>query len=89
MTGAAVVSNETASPLMMFVAGPVLEGRRNPFVAREGVPFLVLAATGFVLALRFLDIAEQIETVIGWDQTPRSPWLNVDREPANQTGSVG
>jgi phosphatidylserine decarboxylase len=34
-----------------------LEGRRNPFVAREGVPFLVFAAVAFVLALRFMDVA--------------------------------
>jgi phosphatidylserine decarboxylase len=34
-----------------------LEGRRNPFVAREGVPFLAIAAVAFLLALRYLDIA--------------------------------
>jgi phosphatidylserine decarboxylase len=34
-----------------------LEGRRNPFVAGEGIPFLVLTAVGFVLALRYLDTA--------------------------------
>jgi phosphatidylserine decarboxylase len=34
-----------------------LEGRRNPFVAGEGIPFLVITAIAFVLALRFLDIA--------------------------------
>ncbi len=38
-------------------AGPVLEGRRNPFVAQEGIPFLVIVAVVFVVALRFLDIA--------------------------------
>lgn len=41
-----------------------MEGRRNPFVAREGVPFLVLAATGFVLALRFLDIAVAVASAL-------------------------
>jgi len=34
-----------------------LEGRRNPFVAREGIPFLVIAAAAFFLALNYLDIA--------------------------------
>ena len=33
----------------------VLEGRRNPFVAREGIPFLLAAAAGFLGALRYLD----------------------------------
>jgi phosphatidylserine decarboxylase len=33
-----------------------VEGRRNPFVAREGIPFLLAAAVAFVLALRYLDI---------------------------------
>lgn len=32
-----------------------LEGRRNPFVAREGIPFLLIAAAGFLGALRHLD----------------------------------
>lgn len=32
-----------------------MEGRRNPFVAREGIPFLLVAAAGFVAALRYLD----------------------------------
>ena len=41
-----------------------MEGRRNPFVAREGVPFLVLAAIGFVLALRFLDIAVAVASAL-------------------------
>jgi len=41
-----------------------LEGRRNPFVAREGVPFLVLAAVAFVLALRFLDIAVAVASAL-------------------------
>ena len=34
-----------------------MEGRRNPFIAGEGIPFLVVTAVGFVLALRYLDIA--------------------------------
>ena len=34
-----------------------MEGRRNPFVAREGIPFLLLAAVTFGFALRYLDIA--------------------------------
>jgi len=34
-----------------------LEGRRNPFIAREGLPFLLLAAVAVGLALRYLDAA--------------------------------
>lgn len=34
-----------------------MEGRRNPFVAGEGIPFLVGTAVAFVLALRYLDVA--------------------------------
>lgn len=34
-----------------------MEGRRNPFVAREGLPFLILAAVAFFVALQFFDIA--------------------------------
>ena len=33
-----------------------MEGRRNPFVAREGLPFLFLAALFFGLALHYLDV---------------------------------
>lgn len=33
-----------------------MEGRRNPFIAREGLPFLLIAAVTFGLALRYLDI---------------------------------
>jgi phosphatidylserine decarboxylase len=33
-----------------------VEGRRNPFVAREGIPFLMLAGIGLVYAVLFLDI---------------------------------
>ena len=32
-----------------------MEGRRNPFVAREGIPFLLIAAVGCLTALRYLD----------------------------------
>ena len=34
-----------------------MEGRRNPFIAGEGIPFLAAAAVAFVLAVRFLDVA--------------------------------
>ena len=34
-----------------------MEGRRNPFVAREGLPFVLSAALAFGLALRYFDIA--------------------------------
>ena len=34
-----------------------MEGRRNPFVAQEGIPFLLIAAGAFILALRYFDIA--------------------------------
>ena len=34
-----------------------MEGRRNPFVAREGIPFLIVAAVAFVVALRYFDVA--------------------------------
>lgn len=33
-----------------------MEGRRNPFVAREGIPFLLLVAIAGVAAVRYLDI---------------------------------
>jgi phosphatidylserine decarboxylase len=33
-----------------------VEGRRNPFVAQEGIPFLLLVAAAFVAAVRYLDI---------------------------------
>ncbi|MDJ0812582.1 MAG: hypothetical protein QNJ23_02555 [Woeseiaceae bacterium] len=41
-----------------------MEGRRNPFVAGEGIPFLVATAVAFVLALRFLDIAVAVGLVL-------------------------
>lgn len=33
-----------------------MEGRRNPFIAPEGLPYIGLAALTFVLATRFLDV---------------------------------
>ena len=33
-----------------------MEGRRNPFVAQEGIPFLLLVAVACIAALRYLDI---------------------------------
>lgn len=33
-----------------------MEGRRNPFVAREGIPFLALTAVAFGLSWRYLDV---------------------------------
>ena len=33
-----------------------MEGRRNPFVAKEGIPFLLLAAAACIAAVRYLDI---------------------------------
>lgn len=33
-----------------------VEGRRNPFVAREGIPFVSLAVLACLLSLRFLDV---------------------------------
>ena len=33
-----------------------MEGRRNPFVAREGIPFLIIAAGAFFAALHFFNI---------------------------------
>ncbi|NIA27405.1 MAG: hypothetical protein GWP02_05055 [Desulfobulbaceae bacterium] len=33
-----------------------MEGRRNPFVAHEGVPFLLLGAAIFGFSLKFLDV---------------------------------
>ena len=40
-----------------------MEGRRNPFVAQEGIPFLIIAAGAFILALRYFDIALAIAAV--------------------------
>jgi len=34
-----------------------LQGRRNPFVAGEGIPFLLIAAVAFGFAAHYLDIA--------------------------------
>jgi phosphatidylserine decarboxylase len=37
-------------------ARPALEGRRNPFIAREGAPFLLLVAACFGFSLKYLDV---------------------------------
>ena len=34
-----------------------MEGRRNPFVAREGIPFLLAIAVAFGFAFQYLDVA--------------------------------
>lgn len=34
-----------------------MQGRRNPFVASEGLPFLIAATAAFGLAVRYLDIS--------------------------------
>ena len=34
-----------------------MQGRRNPFIAREGIPFVILAAILLGLAIRYLDVA--------------------------------
>lgn len=41
-----------------------MKGRRNPFVAREGFPFLIVIAVAFGLALRYLDILVAIATAL-------------------------
>lgn len=41
-----------------------MEGRRNPFVAREGVPFLVIAAVFFLLAFRYFDVALAVASAL-------------------------
>ncbi|MDH3533219.1 MAG: hypothetical protein OEO82_09840 [Gammaproteobacteria bacterium] len=33
-----------------------MEGRRNPFIAREGIPFIGLSIAAFALSLRYLDV---------------------------------
>lgn len=40
-----------------------MAGRRNPFVAQEGLPFLIGTAAAFIAALRYLDLA--VAVVIG------------------------
>lgn len=34
-----------------------MQGRRNPFVASEGIPYLIAAAAAFGLAVRYLDVS--------------------------------
>ncbi len=41
-----------------------MEGRRNPFVAREGIPFLVLTGVAFVIALRYFDVIFAVAAVL-------------------------
>ena len=41
-----------------------MERRRNPFVAREGLPFLFVTAAGFYLALEFLHIAAAVAAAL-------------------------
>ena len=41
-----------------------MEGRRYPFVAREGLPFLLAATVFFGLALRYLDIALAVSAAL-------------------------
>jgi phosphatidylserine decarboxylase len=41
-----------------------LEGRRNPFVAREGIPFLVVAAVGFILALQYVYVFAAVAAAV-------------------------
>jgi phosphatidylserine decarboxylase len=41
-----------------------LEGRRNSFVAPEGLPYLGLVALGLVLAIRYLDVIFAVAAVL-------------------------
>jgi phosphatidylserine decarboxylase len=41
-----------------------LEGKRNPFVAPEGIPFLIITAAGFLAALRYLDVVVAIAAAL-------------------------
>ena len=43
-----------------------MEGRRNPFVAKEGIPFLLLVAVAFVAALRYLDAVFAVSAALLW-----------------------
>ena len=49
-------SKQGIVPSLCWKQDQILKGRRNPFVAREGLPFVVLAALAFGLALHYLDI---------------------------------
>jgi phosphatidylserine decarboxylase len=44
----------------------LVEGRRNPFVAPEGIPFLALIAAAFVVALRYLDAVFAVSAALLW-----------------------
>jgi len=41
-----------------------LEGRRNLFVAREGIPFLLLCAVGFGLSMQFVNIVLAVISIM-------------------------
>ena len=41
-----------------------MEGRRNPFIAQEGLPFLIVTAAGFFAALRYLDVAVAVAVAL-------------------------
>ncbi len=43
-----------------------MEGRRNPFVAPEGIPLLVVTAVAFGLALRYLDVAVAVAIALAF-----------------------
>ncbi len=45
-------------------ARPALEGRRNPFVAREGAPFLLLVLVGLGFSVKYLDVIFVIVAVL-------------------------
>jgi len=42
----------------------VMEGRRNPFVAREGIPFIGLSLTAAAVSLRYLDVIFAVAAVL-------------------------
>jgi len=44
----------------------VLQGRRNPFVAREGIPFLLAAALGAWVAFRFFEPIYMLPAVLAF-----------------------
>jgi phosphatidylserine decarboxylase len=45
-------------------ARPELEGRRNPYIAREGGPYLLLVAAGIGFSLKYLDVYFVIAAVL-------------------------
>jgi phosphatidylserine decarboxylase len=40
----------------LWILWVAVEGRRNPFIAREGIPFLLLAGVVLAIAVRYLDV---------------------------------